>query len=66
MDDKDEIGSIGQDLENKFGEVVNSDSDGMKCVDQCMLGVVGIEGIKLVKQEVEDLKKEIEELKNGK
>ena len=31
-----------------------------------MLGVVAIEGIKLLRQEIEDLKKQIQELKNGK
>lgn len=65
MHDKHQIGTIAQDLENNFVEVVNTDSDGMKSVDYCMLGVVAIEGIKLLKQEVEDLKKQIEELKNG-
>lgn len=66
MHDKHQIGTIAQDLENNFAEIVNTDSDGMKSVDYCMLGVVAIEGIKLLKQEVEDLKKQIEELKNGK
>ena len=66
MHDKHQIGTIAQDLENNFVEVVNTDSDGMKSVDYCMLGVVAIEGIKLLKQEIEDLKKQIEELKNGK
>lgn len=66
MHDKHQIGTIAQDLENNFAEVVNTDSDGMKSVDYCMLGVVAIEGIKLLKQEVEDLKKQIEEFKNGK
>lgn len=66
MHDKHQIGTIAQDLENNFAEVVNTDSDGMKSVDYCMLGVVAIEGIKLLKQEVEDLKKQIEELNNGK
>lgn len=66
MRDKHQIGTVAQDLENNFAEVVNTDSDGMKSVDYCMLGVVAIEGIKLLKQEVEDLKKQIEELKNGK
>lgn len=66
MHDKHQIGTIAQDLENNFAEVVNTDSDDMKSVDYCMLGVVAIEGIKLLKQEVEDLKKQIEELKNGK
>lgn len=65
MHDKHQIGTIAQDLENNFAEIVNTDSDGMKSVDYCMLGVVAIEGIKLLKQEVEDLKKQIEELKNG-
>ena len=64
MHDKHQIGTIAQDLENNFAEVVNTDSDGMKSVDYCMLGVVAIEGIKLLKQEVEDLKKQIEELKS--
>ena len=59
MHDKHQIGTIAQDLENNFAEVVNTDSDGMKSVDYCMLGVVAIEGIKLLKQEVEDLKKQI-------
>lgn len=66
MHDKHQIGTVAQDLENNFAEIVNTDSDGMKSVDYCMLGVVAIEGIKLLKQEVEDLKKQIEELKNGK
>lgn len=66
MHNKHQIGTIAQDLENNFAEVVNTDSDGMKSVDYCMLGVVAIEGIKLLKQKVEDLKKQIEELKNGK
>lgn len=66
MHDKHQIGTIAQDLENNFAEVVNSDSDGMKSVDYCMLGVVAIEGVKLLRQEIEDLKKQIQELKNGK
>lgn len=66
MHDKHQIGTIAQDLENNFAEVVNTNSDGMKSVDYCMLGVVAIEGVKLLRQEIEDLKKQIEELKNGK
>lgn len=62
--DKHQIGTVAQDLENNFAEIVNTDSDGMKSVDYCMLGVVAIEGIKLLKQEIEDLKKQVEELKN--
>lgn len=65
MHDKHQIGTIAQDLENSFAEIVNTDSDGMKSVDYCMLGVVAIEGIKLLRQEIEDLKKQIQELKNG-
>lgn len=64
MHDKHQIGTIAQDLENNFVEVVNTDSDGMKSVDYCMLGVVAIEGVKLLRQEIEDLKKQIQELKN--
>lgn len=64
--DKHQIGTVAQDLENNFAEIVNTDSDGMKSVDYCMLGVVAIEGIKLLRQEIEDLKKQIQELKNGK
>lgn len=66
MHDKHQIGTIAQDLENNFAEIVNTDSDGMKSVDYCMLGVVAIEGVKLLRQEIEDLKKQIQELKNGK
>lgn len=62
---KHQIGTIAQDIENDFADIVDTDSDGMKSVDYCMLGVVAIEGIKLLKQEVEDLKKQIKELKNG-
>ena len=65
MHDKHQIGTVAQDLENNFAEIVNTDSDGMKSVDYCMLGVVAIEGIKLLKQEIENLKKQVEELKNG-
>ena len=66
MHDKHQIGTVAQDLENNFTEIVNTDSDGMKSVDYCMLGVVAIEGIKLLRQEIKDLKKQIQELKNGK
>ena len=66
MHNKHQIGTVAQDLENNFVEVVNADSDGMKSVDYCMLGVVAIEGVKLLRQEIEDLKKQIQELKNGK
>lgn len=66
MYDKHQIGTVAQDLENNFAEIVNTDSDGMKSVDYCMLGVVAIEGVKLLRQEIEDLKKQIQELKNGK
>lgn len=65
MHDKHQIGTVAQDLENNFAEIVNTDSDGMKSVDYGMLGVVAIEGIKLLRQEIEDLKKQIQELKNG-
>lgn len=65
MHDKHQIGTVAQDLENNFAEVVNTDSDGMKSVDYCMLGVVAIEGVKLLRWEIEDLKKQIQELKNG-
>lgn len=64
--DKHQIGTIAQDIENDFADIVDTDSDGMKSVDYCMLGVVAIEGIKLLRQEIEDLKKQIQELKNGK
>ena len=63
---KHQIGTIAQDIENDFVDIVDTDSDGMKSVDYCMLGVVAVEGIKLLKQEIEDLKKQVEELKNGK
>lgn len=63
--DKHQIGTIAQDIENDFVDIVDTDSDGMKSVDYCMLGVVAVEGIKLLKQEIEDLKKQVEELKNG-
>lgn len=62
---KHQIGTIAQDIENDFADIVDTDSDGMKSVDYCMLGVVAIEGVKLLKQEIEDLKKQVEELKNG-
>lgn len=65
MHDKHQIGTIAQDLENNFAEIVNTDSNGMKSIDYCMLGVVAIEGVKLLRQEIEDLKKQIQELKNG-
>lgn len=65
MHDKHQIGTVAQDLENNFAEIVNTDSDGMKSVDYCMLGVVAIEGVKLLRQEIEDIKKQIQELKNG-
>lgn len=65
MHNKHQIGTVAQDLENNFAEIVNTDSDGMKSVDYSMLGVVAIEGVKLLRQEIKDLKKQIQELKNG-
>ena len=62
---KHQIGTIAQDIENDFADIVDTDSDGMKSVDYCMLGVVAIEGVKLLRWEIEDLKKQIQELKNG-
>lgn len=63
MNDKHQIGTIAQDIETVVPEVV-SESDGIKKVEYSMMGVLAIEGIKLLKQEIEDLKKEIELLKN--
>lgn len=65
MYDKHQIGTIAQNLEEHFPEVVRTDKDGIKAVQYDMLGIVAIEGIKLLKQEIEDLKKQVEELKNG-
>lgn len=65
MHDKHRIGTIAQNLEEHFPEIVKTDKDGIKAVQYDMLGVVAIEGIKLLKQEIEDLKKQVEELKNG-
>lgn len=65
MHDKHQIGTIAQNLEEHFPEIVKTDKDGIKAVQYDMLGVVAIEGIKLLKQEIEDLKKQVEELKNG-
>ena len=58
MYDKHQIGTIAQNLEEHFPEIVKTDKDGIKAVQYDMLGVVAIEGIKL-------LKKQVEELKNG-
>lgn len=65
MHDKHQIGTIAQNLEEHFPELVKTDDKGIKAVQYDMLGVVAIEGIKLLKQEIEDLKKQVEELKNG-
>lgn len=65
MHDKHQIGTIAQNLEEHFPEIVKTDKDGIKAVQYDMLGIVAIEGIKLLKQEIEDLKKQVEELKNG-
>lgn len=65
MHDKHQIGTIAQNLEEHFPEIVRTDKDGIKAVQYDVLGVVAIEGIKLLKQEIEDLKKQVEELKNG-
>lgn len=65
MYDKHQIGTIAQNLEEHFPELVKTDDKGIKAVQYDMLGVVAIEGIKLLKQEIEDLKKQVEELKNG-
>lgn len=65
MYDKHQIGTIAQNLEEHFPELVKTDDKGIKAVQYDMLGIVAIEGIKLLKQEIEDLKKQVEELKNG-
>lgn len=62
---KHQIGTIAQDIENDFADIVDTDSDGMKSVDYCMLGVVAVEGIKLLKERIEQLEKRVEELEHG-
>lgn len=65
MRDKHQIGTIAQSIESDYPELVSTDEEGIKSVQYDMLSVVAIEGIKLLKQEIEDLKKQVEELKNG-
>lgn len=55
------LGSIAQNVEEDFAELVNTDNEGYKSLDYATLGAIGV--ISLAREIVE-LKKEIKELKS--
>ena len=56
------IGLIAQDVENIFPEVVHTDKDGFKSIEYSKLGVLAIDMIKRLKQEILKLDDRIENL----
>ena len=73
LDDEDELddiegtqmGLIAQQVEPIVPEIVEVDKEGMYNLNYGNLAGLFVESIKELKQEVDDLKKEIQELKNG-
>jgi len=60
-----QMGLIAQQVEPIVPEVVEIDNEGMYSLSYGNLAGLFVESIKELKQEVDDLKKEIQELKNG-
>lgn len=58
------IGLIAQDVENIFPEVVHTDKDGFKSIEYSKLGVLAIDMIKRLKQEILKLDDRIKYLEN--
>ena len=63
FDDERQIGFIAQDLEKVFPELVKTDEQGYKSVNYGAMSAVLLEAVKQQQQDIENLKKEIEELK---
>ena len=64
MSESYRIGLIAQDVENIFPEVVHTDKDGFKSIEYSKLGVLAIDMIKRLKQEILKLDDRIKYLEN--
>ena len=58
-----QIGVIAQDVEKIVPEIVSSDENGYKSVDYSKLAPLLIEAVKEQQKQIEELKSEIEKLK---
>jgi hypothetical protein len=63
FNDKRQIGFSAQEIEKLFPEIVMTDANGYKSVDYGRLTPVLVEAIKQQQEQINDLKKEIAELK---
>jgi len=63
-DSETRIGFIAQDVENVFPEVVYTNEDGLKSVDYDKLVAPLVEAVKSQQAQIEELKAEVEQLKN--
>jgi cell division protein FtsX len=59
------MGVIAQELEPYLPEIVTTDKSGYKTVKYANLTALLIQGMKEQQEQIEELKKEIEEIKNG-
>ncbi len=62
-DTSEQIGFIAQEIEKEFPQLVKTDDKGMKSVAYANMTPVLLEAIKEQQQQIDDLKKAIEELK---
>ncbi len=62
--DGKQIGLIAQDVEKELPEIVSTDADGYKSVDYAKINVFLIEAIKEQQNSINELKKEVAELKS--
>lgn len=64
ISNKKEIGMIAQEVEKVFPELVTTDTEGYKSVSYVNFTAVLLEAIKEQQQEINQLKQEIQQLKN--
>ncbi|MCX6302205.1 MAG: tail fiber domain-containing protein [Bacteroidia bacterium] len=63
-DDTKYIGVIAQDLEKAFPDAVRTDEKGYKAVNYGVLTAILVQAVKDQQKQIDELKKEVEELKN--
>src|SRR5699024_8494767 len=61
MNKQDSIGTIAQDVQEIFPELVNTDEDGILSVNYAKLSIVAIKAIKELKEELNEVKRTINE-----
>jgi len=60
-----QMGLIAQDVERIIPEVVDTDGDGYKSIQYGKISALLIEAIKAQQKEIEGLRREVENIRNG-